>query len=1111
MEKNYLGFDPKKKKYMPKLLILCLLFFQIISIFPFTVFGEDDTKENKENIVYNFEDGTLQNWSIVEGQFDCIVSSRPCFHNFPDTPYNKEGKYYLSTVESQPGQGSKDRMTGIVESPIIILSKPGISFLIGAGQCKNSYVAVYTLDGREFRRYRGLTGLEKMIPIKDTLPELVGKPIFFRLVDNETGPWGHVTFDDFRANGQIDEKATVLHRFNGQMDAKLKNLNALLINWKNNDSKAELDTFSILQTLQISLDQLVKRIDSLRTDTTPKEVDSLNADFSQLLNSVEKVREQRRELFIASTPELVKNPILYVVRKEYQSHYHAIDTLFNSDEYNCNREMPHKNLFTPGSALKLFDAKTKQSVTLIETSLGCLRDPDVGFDGDRIVLAIRNDRDSDYHIWEITLKEGHSFQEILNQSEKRKDTERKKVQKIEGTDILYHPFIELRQLTHPERSADFDPIYLSDGTIVFASTREPKYNMCSRDIASDLYRMNGDGSNIYQITKSTLFEHNPVLLPDGRICYHRWEYVDRNFGDAHSLWTVTPNGTNQSVYWGNNTAVPAGIYNPACIEETGELICIFGPHHTRENGALAIIDRRLGLDGQDPVIRTWPENFKSLIRSGGNFDCDTTVYTVPLKYEDPFVINESRFLVSRMTVPDGKTGLYLLDRTGSEFLILEEESDGIYDPCLIRTRQKPPLLEGARDFGQKEGTCYIANVYEGTHMKSVVAGSVKYLRVIQSPEKKNFSCGQWDGQGYTAPGMNWHSLENKKILGTATVEEDGSVAFKVPCDTFLYFQLLDTEGRMIQTMRSGTVLQSGEIVSCVGCHEDRLQTPMNISAGKPIAMIKQPQILQTWYGSPREFGYMNEVQPVFDRLCVECHDYGKPAGLKLNLAADRDLVFNTSYINLWNSSYIKCIGAGPAELLDNHVWGSLVSPLVQELDNPKIPEHIESKLKEKLTKEDKDRICTWIDLNGVYYPYYESIRPNNLSGRSPLDPKELNRLGELTGIRYARIAHFNLYKAPEFCFERPELSPALNHLLEKLHKQYPGISDEQLKQNGSWQEMLTIIRTGAVRLREHPRADMPGFVPCQKDLERLKKYDYRRSEELRFRQAIQNGKKVYDP
>ncbi|MBR5626439.1 MAG: PD40 domain-containing protein, partial [Thermoguttaceae bacterium] len=580
---------------------------------------------------------------------------------------------------------------------------------------------------------------------------------------------------------------------------------------------------------------------------------------------------------------------------------------------------------------------------------------------------------------------------------------RDQYERVPETEIFHHPGIHLKRLTNALCVADFDPVYLPDGTIVFASTRDPKYNMCSRDIAADLFRMNGDGSNIYQITKSTLFEHNPTLLPDGRICYHRWEYVDRDFGDAHALWTVSPDGLNQSVYWGNNTAVPGGIYNPNFIEETGEMLCIFGPHHALENGALAIIDRRLGIDGPDPVVQTWPESFKLLVRDTGGFDCDTSVTQVPLKFEDPLVLDESHFLVSRMIVPNGKTGLYLVDRNYHEFLLREEPTErGIYDSRLVRPRKKPFIVKGNRDFENNDGTFYVSNVYIGTHMKSVKPGSARYLRVVQSPEKRNFSWGSWEGQGYTAPGMNWHSLENKKILGTVRIEEDGSTAFKVPCDKFVYFQLLDEKGKMLQTMRSGTVLQSGEKTSCIGCHENRLETTANSTAEQiTVAMTKEPQSLTLRPGEPgSEFSYMRDIQPIFDKHCVECHDYGKPAGEKLNLAPDRDLVFNTSYVNLWNSSYIRCIGAGPAELQESLTWGSNVSPLIQEIENPRVKEHIDVKLNEKLTAEEMTRLCTWIDLNGVYYPCYESAWPDSNSGRTPYSRAELEELGGYLGVTF---------------------------------------------------------------------------------------------------------------
>ena len=42
------------------------------------------------------------------------------------------------------------------------------------------------------------------------------------------------------------------------------------------------------------------------------------------------------------------------------------------------------------------------------------------------------------------------------------------------------------------------------------------------------------------------------------------------------------------------------------------------------------------------------------------------------------------------------------------------------------------------------------------------------------------------------------------------VEADGSASFEVPAERFVYFQLLDRDGMMVATMRSGTQVQPGE-------------------------------------------------------------------------------------------------------------------------------------------------------------------------------------------------------------------------------------------------------------------------------------------------------------
>ncbi len=1002
---------------------------------------------------FDFETGDLQGWRVVEGRFDCFVSDRPEFHNqypsHPDRKYNKQGKYYLSTVEQQPGMPSNDRLTGVAESPVFVLTGPEMSMLIGSGTSPQAYVALCTLDGKEALLLRGSQHSEVMRQVRCSAPQLVGRKVFLRIVDRETGSWGHVTFDDFAAEGFVDREATARHfaaaeaqraRLEAAAVLKQANLPAL--------RAAIEDLGATFPGQYLRADEFLARLDRLE-----KEIGRAEAD--RLGRLAEQIKSLRREALVAN-PLVCGQPILFVVRHQYRSHYHAIDTLFHTGEFNPDRGIPHSDLFQGGGAMRRIDFGAGGRVeTLIDVPKGIARDPDVYFDGAKIVFAMRRSVEEDYHLWEI------------------------------GTDGG-----GLRQLTAAEGVADFDPIYLPDESVVFSSTREPKYNMCSRDIAANLFRMEADGANVHQITKNTLFENHSELMPDGRILYARWEYVDRNFGDAHGLWTVNPDGTNQAVYWGNNTAVPGAVFNAHLIPDTQQILCILGPHHDRLWGALGIIDRRLGLDGRRPVLRTWPAEMADTIRIGGPFDCDSFT-RVPQKYEDPWPLSAKYFLCSRMTGDGEQMGIYLIDVFGNQ-LLLHREGPGCYDPMPLKPRRRPPVIPARRTFQPSEGLFYVADVYHGTHMRGVPPGAVKRLRVVESPEKRHWAKGSWNAQGYTAPGMNWHGLENKRILGTVPVEEDGSAYFAVPADTFVYFQLLDEDGMMIQSMRSGTVVQPGEQTGCVGCHEERRTAPPPSRVKTPMALRRLPSRLGGWYGPPRAFGYMAEVQPVFNRHCVACHDYGKAAGEKLNLASDRTMTFNTAYHELWRKGYITCVGAGPAAVQGAYSWGSHASKIIDVIRHPQIPEHEDL----CLSDEDIDRLVTWLDLNGVYYASYACAYPESLTGRSPLNNAQLGRLSELTGIPIGPLRDHGSNRGPQVSFDRPALSPCLARFGDTHDPKY--------------EEALAIIRAAEQMLARRPRADMPGFVPCPTDRRREQKYALRRQIELRNRESIRTGGKAYD-
>jgi len=810
-----------------------------------------------------------------------------------------------------------------------------------------------------------------------------------------------------------------------------------------NSTIEEKESVSRIENLKLALNEIASLEGSeISRKRFLREINALQNEW----DSIGFIELQKQILL--QNHELPKE-LVFVARHQYKVDHHNTATIFQTDEINTES-------FTPGASLNIFNIKTGQTSTILETNEGCLRDPEVSFDGQKIIFSYRKDIEDDYHIYEI-------------------DTN--------GSN--------LKQLTKARGVSDIDPLYLPNNQVIFSSTREPKYCMCNRHIMANLFRMNPDGSNIVQLGKSTLFEGHSALMNDGRVIYDRWEYIDRNFGDAQGLWTVNPDGTKHSIYYGNNTNSPGGVIDPRPLPESNLILCIFSSCHDRPWGALTLLDRSRGVDGKDAVVKIWPDSAISLIGEG-NYD---TFMQLNVRYEDPYPISGKYFLVSksiRFNKGDWhhsiseKMGIYLLDIFGNEVLLYEDDSLSCFDPMPLSPRFRPREIPAARKFDSSPGYFYVQNVYEGTHMENVAEGSIKYLRVVESPEKRTYTDPAWGGQGQQAPGVNWHSFETKRVLGMVEVEKDGSVNFEAPSGKYLYFQLLDENKKMVQSMRSGVIVHPGETNGCIGCHEDRLSAPLNINS-MPMAIEKKPQKLSPENTESPVFSYTRDVQPVFDRHCIKCHDFGKHAGVALNLSGDRNPYFNASYIDLHLKEQINCVGGGPAEIQQAYSWGSHASKLVKVIEKGHHADEI--------TKQEMEMIYTWIDLNGVYYPEYESAYPDNPAGRSPLTFEQLDRLGKLTGVNFNHLAIYTRTLGPQISFERPELSPCL---------------DSIQVDNTAYREALEIIRTGQEQLEQIARADMHGFVPSQEHRRQLEKYMQRLKVEEENNKAVSEGGTLFD-
>ena len=728
-----------------------------------------------------------------------------------------------------------------------------------------------------------------------------------------------------------------------------------------------------------------------------------------------------------SKASLKGKKILYIERDQYAPDHHNTATLFQFGEINTDS-------FSGGSAMRIYDVDADTTNTLVFLENGVVRDPEISFDGAKVLFSMRKNKQDFYRIYEMNI-------------------ETKKI----------------RQITSGVGASDIDPLYLPDGGIIFSSTRQPKYCMCNRHIMANLFRVDADGNNIKQLGFSTLFEGHAALMPDGRVMYDRWEYVDRNFGDAQGIWVINPDGTKHSIYYGNNTASPGGVIDAKAIPGTDEVVCIFSSCHERPWGAMAVIDRNKAVDGKAAVNAILPKESLKLVDNG---DLDSFKY-ISNFYEDPYPIDKNHFLVSRTiwhkaghswNIPDAKSGIYLTNREGRDELIIEG-GKSLFDPQIVMPTKAPPVIPSALT-DTKDGVFYVQDVYEGTHMKGVQKGEAVTLRVVESPEKQTWTRAGWGGQGEQAPGVNWHSFENKRIIGEVPIEADGSANFRAPAGKHVFFQLLDKDGKMIQTMRSGVSLLPGEINGCIGCHDDRLQAPP-MRTNTPIALTKKPRELTKWQGrEPFKFSFMNEVQPILDRNCVKCHDFDPEDRTKLVLAKDKNMFFNAAYVNMYIKKVVTLIGGGTAKLQEPRTWGAVASKLTKIVES----NHNGVRLNEK----ELEILYTWMDLNGVYYPVYESAFDNTMAGRSPLNSQEVDELAKLTGVNFWSLNNFNRKALAQVSFDRPEKSPCLDAIRADKQK---------------YRRAVEIIKVGGKRLKETPRGDIEDdLIMCDRNKLQIENY-----------------------
>ncbi|MCK4998961.1 MAG: PD40 domain-containing protein, partial [Anaerohalosphaera sp.] len=446
-------------------------------------------------------------------------------------------------------------------------------------------------------------------------------------------------------------------------------------------------------------------------------------------------------------------------------HWYANFSYYAQDE--------NRKAYRQSAKLCKMNIRTGATTILLEDPKGSIRDPQVHYDGKKIIFAYRKGGTDNFNLYEI-------------------DTD--------GNNLT--------QITRGQYD-DFEPAYLPDDTIIFISSRCKRWVNCWLTQVAVLYRCDADGSNIRQLSANNEHENTPWPLPDGRILYQRWEYVDRSQVHYHHLWTTNPDGTNQSVFYGNMRPGVVMI-DAKPIPGSNNILTVFSwGHGAKEHaGDIAILTPKSGPDHEQSA---------KVISKGGNF-------------RDPYPIADNFFLVARgpdlfIMEADGK--LERIYRLGKEF---ESPRCELHEPRPIVARKRELTIPSRIDETKAVGSLILVDVYKGRNMEGVKKGGIKELLVLETLPKPINYTGGMDPLTYGG------SFTLERVLGTVPVEDDGSAYMELPADRGLFFVALDESGKSVKRMQSFLTVKPGETTSCLGCHEQRTSSGTNINTSALIAL-----------------------------------------------------------------------------------------------------------------------------------------------------------------------------------------------------------------------------------------------------------------------------------
>jgi hypothetical protein len=424
---------------------------------------------------------------------------------------------------------------------------------------------------------------------------------------------------------------------------------------------------------------------------------------------------------------------------------------------------------------------------------------------------------------------------------------------------------------------------------------------------------------------------------------------------------------------------------------------------------------------------------------------------------------------------------------------------------------------------QTTGRLVLADIYDGRNLEGVQRGDIRNLLVLETLPMPIHYTGGMDPISYGG------TFTLERIVGTVPVEEDGSAYMELPAQRSLFFVALDKDDLSVKRMQSFLTVQPGETTSCVGCHEQRTQTPRNnFALATATALRRPPSPLTPIAGVPEVIDFPRDIQPVLDDLCVKCHGYdtsaeGGPRAGRLILSGDRGPMFSHSYYMLTIGGLFSDGRNQPRSNYDPRTLGSSASRILKMLDG--------SHQGVQATEHQKTLLRLWIE-SGAAYPgtyaalgcgmigHYAENQPVNTDNDWPTTRAGAQVLQDRCASCHnapARVLPRSLSDERGVSFWQPAMDdPRLltsRHIVFNLTRPDQSLlllaplaesaggwglcKDPKTKapvtvfadtNDAGYQTLRAMCEAGKERLERDRRFDMPGFRPRQDWVREMQRY-----------------------